>query len=438
VYTEFSPEQQARVASQLKAFLSAEGEENEHNAVPIESVGHMRELLRQCKILIKVAAVETEERLRSVFTLTPKQLGPVAHPPTLSLPGGDSCSSSEGMGALERGLSGAGLGLAAASDRPPATIASPFSGGGGVASSGGLSYGGGGFSPATTSGLNSLQSLTGFTPDVNAAWRMFKVTPGLGSEGASRVHASKAALATAKASLSAAAKEVNERKAKVDAALANLEVVRARGGAPAGAAGGRSPSPPNLHPPAPGSSSSRSASPAVVEEEFAAAAALTAAKAEYRRCYEVWSGLREEAGGRGAEVSAQVARMLSEFETWYASNTGRLPPLLTSMPGAREEDWSRPGESTGAGGSSRGGGGGMRSPRMEVGGSREDLLDEGERFDAMEMAGVTQEEPDAGAYFSASRKLRHMMSTGNSLNARHLQQQCPSSPGRKFISPGRR
>jgi hypothetical protein len=56
-------------------------------------------------------------------------------------------------------------------------------------------------------------------------------------------------------------------------------------------------------------------------------------------------------------------------------------------------------------------------------------------FDRLEMDRVTSQEPDAGAYFNASRKLRSLVSSGSSLNARPLS----TSPTKNFtLSPGGR
>ena len=136
------------------------------------------------------------------------------------------------------------------------------------------------------------------------------------------------------------------------------------------------------------------------------AAELAAAKAEYRAAYEAWGRARDGAAAVGGEVSSAVGRMLSEFETWYAANTGRLPAL------------GREGGSGAAGAAGRSG---------------DDVLDEGETFDRMEMERVTSHEPDAGAYFSASRKLRHIMAAGSTLNARPL----APSPTKFTMSPSK-
>ena len=504
VYGEFTPEQQARVAAQLGAFVRAEGDGAEYGAVPIESVAHMRELLRQCKILIKTAGLEAEEALRSRFTLVPKGAaegsGSGSGGGSGSAGGGDASggASGGGVGALDASSGGVGLGLAAASSRPRGGLGGLLSGGsgspGGYGSeqqhqqhqhqhfegrgspgSSGVMYSTYGSSSSSSSSSSGGFRATGqlasplFSPDLNAAWRQFKVTPGLGAEGAAAVHAAKGAHAAARAAVSAKARAVNAVKARVDALAASLAEVKARssrsaspstlaageGSGAAGSKGGkggalcrRAPAPlpfagalysaapcsfpshppllllphPALLPPLAYNCAAHAAAAhhahstphddkPLVEEEYRVAAELAAAKAEYRAAYEAWGRARDGAAAVGGEVSSAVGRMLSEFETWYAANTGRLPAL----------------DRGGAGGGSGGGGGG--GGRGAGGG--DDVLDEGEAFDRMEMERVTSHEPDAGAYFSASRKLRHMVATGSSLNARPL----ASSPTKFTLSP---
>ena len=73
-----------------------------------------------------------------------------------------------------------------------------------------------------------------------------------------------------------------------------------------------------------------------------------------------------------------------------------------------------------------------------LGGEALDALDEGENFERMELDGVRSMEPDAGAFFSASRKLRGMVVHAPALNARPLVRGL-SSPTQSFVvSPSKR
>ena len=121
---------------------------------------------------------------------------------------------------------------------------------------GGGMGGGGGFPLSPTSPTSHHQhhqhhqAMGGFTPDLNAAWRQFKATPGLGAEAGARVHAAKSALASAKATLAGLAREVNEKKGRVDAGLVKLGEVKARSNARSGGdngGGATAPNPPEVH-----------------------------------------------------------------------------------------------------------------------------------------------------------------------------------------------
>ena len=97
------------------------------------------------------------------------------------------------------------------------------------------------------------------------------------------------------------------------------------------------------------------------------------------------------------------------LQTWYAANTGRLPPLLSST--QKHPALSPSGALSPSFAASRGG---------FLGGEALDALDEGENFDRVEMDGVQTGEPDAGAFFQASRKLRSAVAVQPALNARPL------------------
>ena len=206
---------------------------------------------------------------------------------------------------------------------------------------------------------------------------------------------------------------------------------------PASAKGGKQPAaPPPPEKPADGG-------------ELEVMAQLVEAKAAYKAAYEAWTRGRDAAMAAGAQVSALVGKMLAEFEvraapfvgrqlrrppppahlhprshppsthtpapapaqhqTWYAANTGRLPPLLS--PTQKHPALSPSGTLSPSFAASRGG---------FLGGEALDALDEGENFDRMEMDGVQTGEPDAGAFFQASRKLRGAVAVAPALNARPL------------------
>jgi hypothetical protein len=281
--------------------------------------------------------------------------------------------------------------------------------------------------------------------DLNGAWRQFKATPGLGAALATRIADAKAALADARAAVTARAREVNEKKTVIDAAAAEYERVRAGHGSAAptpaaapAAAPAHAPAPPHHHSSGKGGKDAapapRAPSP-VIDDEYRLAAELTAAKAAYRAARDEWTHARDALGTSSGEVSTLVARMLSEFETWYASHTGRLPPL--------EAPVTSPARAGGTGSF----GAGSPSFATRTGGAfsqhSADALDEGEVFDRLELERATAVEPDSGSYFNATRKIRADITTGSTLNARPLVRageagsvNSPSSPSKMGHSAG--
>ena len=429
-----TPEQQARVSAQLRAFLAVEGEDAEIAALQLESVGHMHELLRQAKIMIKSAAIEAEERLRAQYNLMPKE---AAHSGTGS-GGADAAASNAfagnvgpGMGRVDEASAGLGLGLAPAHARPQGAVLLPPSS---VARARGS-----GAAARTLDGSLTMSPGVGratgpIALDLNGAWRQFKATPGLGAALAARISDAKAVLAEARAAVTARAREVNEKKTIIDAAAAEYEQVRAGHGSSA-------PTPAAAPPPAAAAGKGgKDAAPAprapspVIDDEYRIAAELAAAKSAYRAARDEWTKARDALGTSSGEVSTLVAKMLSEFETWYASHTGRLPPLEAPVTSP-----ARAGSNSSFG---------LSSPSFTraasfAGQHSADALDEGEVFDHLELERATAVEPDSGAYFNATRKIRADLTTGSTLNARPLVRageagsiNSPSSPTKMGHSAG--
>ena len=97
-----------------------------------------------------------------------------------------------------------------------------------------------------------------------------------------------------------------------------------------------------------------------------------------------------------------MAAMVRDFETWYASMTGRLPPIPVSpsrdrsgspfKSGSRQQgfgatalyDWSA----------------------AAKGDSKDDQLDDAEAFEKLELEKVTAHEPESMAFFGATRAIR--------------------------------
>ncbi|RYG56928.1 hypothetical protein EON66_01685, partial [archaeon] len=142
-YGDYTPEQSAALATRIQKYVSASDAEVDDADFPIDSVSQMQETMRIVRSLVKATAVEVEERLRQRYHLIPKDGRPVDGIPLTSgapvastadnipVPGSGSAlgvmDAAAGQGDVF-GTSGLVLGIAAASDRPPAlsrTSASP-------------------------------------------------------------------------------------------------------------------------------------------------------------------------------------------------------------------------------------------------------------------------------------------------------------------------
>lgn len=499
-YSDYTPEQQASLSIKIKNFIEATSDEGEAAALQLESVQQMREVLRQVKVMVKHAAVEAEERIRSQYTFVrkdgsgPGQTGSsllnssistsgIAASNTLPLGSGGTSGISiphlGGVGAIDESVSGIGLGLAASSARPsavqlPASIArraqdgslaspsSPLM----MGSTGGMGMGGTftnfdgtskGAAPGSPSGAggrgrstspahhhhagSSTMGRTNIALDLNGAWRQFKSTPGLGLETATEITSLRDKLEAKKSEAQTAAKTANEAKARIESLTKQLSDLRTgmqtrpgtagtqmtsvSGGNGASIAGttakpgsagskkaGATVAASKAGSVVPGAPDAGSATPqpSPEEEEARISAEITESKRIYRASYERVASAREAGQRLAEEINGLMQAQLRDFETWYASCTGRLPPVPVSpardrsgspfRSGARQQgfgatatyDWT----TSSAGGPGNGG----------AGGAGDDALDDAEAFEKMEMERVTAAEPDSVAYFSATRKIR--------------------------------
>jgi hypothetical protein len=288
----------------------------------------------------------------------------------------------------------------------------------------------------------------------------FKSTPGLGAEIAHDIASLKQAINDRRAEAGAAVRTANEAKARIEALAKQLADIRsgvrpdtahsagtantnATGGARPASAGSKKGAAPAAGKAAAGGaagpasvSGAASAAPehvsSPVEDEAKVSADLGEAKRVYRMAYERLQVCKEAAATLGGEVNSLLAVLLRDFETWYASCTGRLPPIPLSptrdrsgspfKSGARQQgfgatatyDWAGTLEAESKGEGPRGVGGvGFSGPvgssssgyvgGLDGGG---DVLDDAEAFEKMELAKVTAVEPDSAAYFTATRRIR--------------------------------
>eukprot|EP00760_Papus_ankaliazontas_P030870 PhM_4_TR505/c1_g1_i1/m.78366/K10397/KIF6_9; kinesin family member 6/9 len=115
----------------------------------------------------------------------------------------------------------------------------------------------------------------------------------------------------------------------------------------------------------------------VDEGEQALMVELRQCKGEYRTLHERFTGLRTEKEYLTKMVEQSRGKLLQEFEAWYA----RLSE----------------------GGGNPNGGGDAVSNMLHRGATVGDQLDEGERFELMEVAKIMDEDPDSLAFYSARK-----------------------------------
>lgn len=436
-YGEYTPEQQAALSQRIRQYLDASNEEQESSVLPLESVQQMREILRQFKVMLKQAGVEAEERLRITHGMV--------HPSSaLSSSSGSLHTTSVvtslqahdgGVGIINESISGLGLGLASSTARPnalqlPASLAvrstSPL---GSRSPIGKGTVGFGTSGPSNTGLLTGAGGITraNIALDLNGAWKQFKTTPGLGAEMATEVSRLKRSLAERKTEAAAAVKAANIAKERIEMLAKELADIRSgirpnTGGTHLSSNSSATASNPTGGARPQSSGSKRSAGkpgeanvvpapapppgPTLEEEEARISNELTEAKHAYRAAVDRINNARQVGAALNAEISQHLGSLLRDFETWYASCTGRLPPITVSpardrsgspfKSGARQQgfgsnavyDWTATMSSTG------------------VGGNADDVLDDAEAFEKMEIARATSVEPDSAAYFTATRKIR--------------------------------
>jgi len=439
-YGQYTPEQQAALSQRIHAFLDAQNEEAELTALPLESVQQMREILRQFKIMIRQAGVEAEERLRSTHTLihhdnTSSSSNPNVHTPAVV----GNNTQDGGVGIINEAISGLGLGLASSHARPnalqlPASLAirstsplgsrSPPKGGNSNSGFTNATFTSTGSGSATNTALlgTGVGGITraNIALDLNGAWKQFKTTPGLGAEMAGEVSRLKRSLAERKAEAAASVKAANIAKERIEYLVKELADIRS-GVRPTTAgtqASVNSSATANNRPQSSGSKKSGGKptepvpapapppGPTPEEEEARLSNELLEAKHAYRAAVERINNARQVGATLNNEISQHLGSLLRDFETWYASCTGRLPPIPVSpardrsgspfKSGARQQgfganavyDWTATMSSAG------------------VGGNADDVLDDAEAFEKMEIARATSVEPDSAAYFTATRKIR--------------------------------
>jgi hypothetical protein len=266
--------------------------------------------------------------------------------------------------------------------------------------------------------------------DLNGAWLQFKSTPALGAEVAAEVTGLKRRLATFRDEAALAVRAANEAKQRIETlskmlidaanrpATAKTEAADSVGGA---SKGGKPPSAKGAKPGAPASvgpggeavddAAAASARRAAEREEEhnKMVSGLAEAKRVYRAAVETLAAKKEACAQLQEQLAALMAAMVRDFETWYASMTGRLPPIPVSpsrdrsgspfKSGGRQQGFGATALYDWSASATRGGG-------AAGGNSKDDDLDDAEAFEKLELEKVTAHEPESMAFFGATRAIR--------------------------------
>ena len=401
----YTPEQQRELNKELKEYLFCPPEQDEEKLPDVNSVRKVYEIMKQVKIIVRHLQTETEERLRTQYTLGPKaDASGGGEESKLGADGGATAPANGGMvGDLDGDGGGFALGTAPAGARPPSAMNNRNGAGGagqagaGSASPARVSFGASkedeGVPAAST--YRSREAaykecvcwlhgwLRLFLANSGVAGS-FVSSPDLGLETVDRLKAAKAEFKELRLNARELARSVNEAKQSIDDLDTSLAEKRRYGVAVSAAAAVRCGGRCNMcvHSdvmPARSSALQEAAAGGediVDEEEFRLMRQLSAAKKAYRARFQELREAKSSLAEAANNVDELKAQLLSEFEAWF---------------GETEVDENALGETIASGGAA-----------VDEG----DVLDDGEAFDRMEMEKVASQDPDSLAYFNAQKRMQ--------------------------------
>ncbi|GFR47649.1 hypothetical protein Agub_g9392 [Astrephomene gubernaculifera] len=215
------------------------------------------------------------------------------------------------------------------------------------ASVGGVGFAGG----AATAAAARLSAIFAVPGDRNAVFRKYKTDVAEGRELADALKAAMTALKETRGSIKSLGESVNEAKKRIDELNAALAL--RRGAAPAGGDG-----------------------EVLDSETYALLQDLKSVKQRYRADFDGLKEAREELEPRIQGVAVARAALLEGFDSWAA---GQSEGALRRMAAAARAVPGTPGE-------------------------EDDELDAGEAFERMQLARITERDPDSLAYHAALRR----------------------------------
>ncbi|KAG2434981.1 hypothetical protein HYH02_011980 [Chlamydomonas schloesseri] len=211
--------------------------------------------------------------------------------------------------------------------------------------------------PLSNPGGARLAGIFSVAGDRNAVFRRYKVDVGEGRELAGALKAANSALADTKATIRSLGASVNDAKRRIDEL--NSALALRRGATPAGGDG-----------------------EVLDSEAYALMQELKSAKARYRTDFDSLKGAREELEPQIQAVAVARAALLEAFDRWAAAQSDSTLKRMATA--GRAMAGLAPGE--------------------------EDEMDAGEQFERMQIARISERDPDSLAFHTALKRTGAAMS----------------------------
>ncbi|KAG3070636.1 Kinesin-like protein [Phytophthora idaei] len=425
VYDEHTPEQKHQLQQMIRRYIDAPTQEMEDEALRLTSVHEIRELFRQFKLLYKSserdsigtgsgnngsgsngAGNSTSTRAGSAGSSASRVQTSLGSRKDLQIHGP---SGDELVGEEEPGAVGFPLGLVPSAARPSTMDTGKKNYRAAGVASGASSTANGQRSPSASrsssgaelpgisdnndddrgddeglykgGGNDSATSQDAETRAKNDAFQFYR-SAGPGRKLHQNLQSEKDRLFDAKQRVKQVTRRVNAAKAQIDSVRAQLEAKRNQLGSNDGAGNRKSAV----------KQAQQERDEVVDEEEFILMTAEREAKRDYRSLFGDLKDAKAELEFSLRSVELLRRRLVREFEDWY-DEEGHAHALSKNASGAFDA-FARPAF------------------------SKDDVLDDGEKFDQMEVDRIRAQDPDSLAFFQAQKKMRQQASATSQRKAK--------------------
>ncbi|KAG6948367.1 hypothetical protein JG688_00015130 [Phytophthora aleatoria] len=425
VYDEHTPEQKHQLQQMIRRYIDAPTQEMEDEALRLTSVHEIRELFRQFKLLYKSserdsigtgsgnngsgsngAGNSSSTRAGSAGSSASRVQTSLGSRKDLQIHGP---SGDELVGEEEPGAVGFPLGLVPSAARPSTMDTGKKNYRAAGVASGASSKANGQRSPSASrsssgaelpgisdnndddrgddeglykgGGNDSATSQDAETRAKNDAFQFYR-SAGPGRKLHQNLQSEKDRLFDAKQRVKQVTRRVNAAKAQIDSVRAQLEAKRNQRGSNDGAGNRKSAV----------KQAQQERDEVVDEEEFILMTAEREAKRDYRSLFGDLKDAKAELEFSLRSVELLRRRLVREFEDWY-DEEGHAHALSKNASGAFDA-FARPAF------------------------SKDDVLDDGEKFDQMEVDRIRAQDPDSLAFFQAQKKMRQQASATSQRKAK--------------------